>query len=96
MHFFCENMDSVVMRTQCQKKVSRAGISNYIPQFTVGCNYTPHTTNLLGGILVSLRLSVRPASCVRSVASTVQDGLLTCAPRRSIVLQFFWSARKCL
>ena len=22
--------------------------------------------------------------------------LLTCAPRRSIVLQFFWSARKCL
>ena len=24
---------------QCQKQVSQAGISNYIPQFTVGCNY---------------------------------------------------------
>ena len=40
--------------------------------------YTPHTTKLLWGILVSLRpsvrLSVRPASCVHSVASTVQDG----------------------
>ena len=23
----------------CQKQVSQAGISNYIPQFTVGCNY---------------------------------------------------------
>ena len=23
----------------CQKEVSRAGISNYIPQFTVGCDY---------------------------------------------------------
>ena len=38
-------------------------------------HYTPHTTKLLGGsILVSLRPSVRPASCVRSVASKVQDG----------------------
>ena len=40
--------------------------------------YTPHTTKLLGGILVSLRPSVcpsvRPTSRVRSVASTVQDG----------------------
>ena len=24
---------------RCQKQVSQAGISNYIPQFTVGCNY---------------------------------------------------------
>ena len=23
----------------CQKQVSQAGISNYIPQFIVGCNY---------------------------------------------------------
>ena len=42
--------------------------------------YTPHTTKLLGGILVSLRPSVcpsvRPASYVRSVASTDQDGFL--------------------
>ena len=48
----------------------------------IGHYYTPHTTKLLGGILVSLRPSVspsicpsvRPASRVRSVASTVQDG----------------------
>ena len=26
----------------------------------------------------------------------VYDNLLTCAPRRSIVIHFFWSARKCL
>ena len=45
-------------------------------------HHTPHTTKLLGGILVSLRPSVRPSVCpsvrpasrVRSVASTVQDG----------------------
>ena len=36
--------------------------------------YTPHTTKLLGGILVSVRPSVRPASRFRSVSSTVQDG----------------------
>ena len=51
-------------------------------ELTCNCNYTPHTTKLLGGILVSLRPSVRlsvcpsvpPASHVRSVASTVLDG----------------------
>ena len=34
-------------------------------------HYTPRTTKLLGGILVSLRPSVHPASRVRSVAPTV-------------------------
>ena len=28
-----------IWRLCCQKQVSQAGISNYIPQFTVGCNY---------------------------------------------------------
>ena len=37
-------------------------------------HYTPHTTKLLGGILVSLRPSVRPASRVRSVSTTVLVG----------------------
>ena len=39
--------------------------------------YTPHTTKLLGGYIgftLSVRPSVRLASRVRSVASTVQDG----------------------
>ena len=36
--------------------------------------YTPRTTKLLGGILVSLRQSVCPACRVRSVTSTVLDG----------------------
>ena len=49
-----------------------------MPQNVPNDNYTPHTTKLLEGILVSLcpslHPSVRPAPCVRSVASTVQDG----------------------
>ena len=49
-------------------------------------SYTPRTTKLLGGILVSLRPSVcpsvrpsrvRPASRVRSVASTVLVGSIS-------------------
>ena len=39
--------------------------------------YTTHTTKLLGGILVSLRPSVRPASRVRSVAPTVLVGSIS-------------------
>ena len=49
-----------------------------ISQFTCLLHYTLHTAKLLGGILVSLRssvrLSVRPASRVRSVAPTVLVG----------------------
>ena len=29
----------LIRRLWCQKLASQAGISNYIPQFTVGCNY---------------------------------------------------------
>ena len=32
----CHN---IICRLWCQKQVSQAGISNYIPQFTMGCNY---------------------------------------------------------
>ena len=39
--------------------------------------YTPHTTKLLGGVLVSLRPSVRPASRVRSVVPTVLVGSIS-------------------
>ena len=43
-----------IWRLWSQKQVSRAGISNYIPQFTVGCNYiclvflSPKSSYLLG------------------------------------------------
>ena len=30
---------SMIWGLCCQKQASQAGISNYIPQFTVGCNY---------------------------------------------------------
>ena len=37
----CSGGQSVWLKwgISCQKQVSQAGISNYIPQFTVGCNY---------------------------------------------------------
>ena len=37
-------------------------------------------------------LVTETSKCIRVCCAN----LLTCAPRRSIVLQFFWSARKCL
>ena len=37
----------------CQKQVSQAGISNYIPQFTVGCNYLSLPEILASGILAA-------------------------------------------
>ena len=40
-------------------------------------SYTLHTTKLVAGILVSLCLSVRPASRVRSVAPTVLVGSIS-------------------
>ena len=33
------NRQGHICRLCCQKQVSQAGIGNYIPQFTVGCNY---------------------------------------------------------
>ena len=57
---------------QCQT------ISGHSAEWFLFIYYTPRTTKLLGGILVSLRPSVRPSICpacrVRSVTSTVLDG----------------------
>ena len=49
-----------------QKRVSQAGINNYIPRFTVGCNYVP----LLRYLLLVPKSSISCLHCKHSEAFT--------------------------
>ena len=61
-----ENHIGYIYRLQCQKQVSRACISNYIPQYSVGCNYLcmPYIPASGSKILISIPQYVtKPGDC---------------------------------
>ena len=72
-HFSMDNIWGLC----CQKQVSQAGISNYIPQLTVGCNYLspPEIPASDNNVLISID-TLSPGQNGRHFANIISECIL--------------------